>query len=53
MDIGTTLALIALATCIAAPAVITALERAGIFQRCSKHIKELEKKIEELEKNRR
>ena len=50
MDIATTLALIIFTICITAPAIITALEQAGIFQRRSKCIKELEKKIEELKK---
>lgn len=53
MDIGTTIALIVFMICISAPNIIESIKKEELFQRRSKRIKDLEKKIEELEKGRK
>lgn len=53
MDIGTTIVLSVFMICVFAPIIIDSLGKDGLFQRRSKHIKDLEKKIEELEKGRK
>ena len=53
MDIGTTIALSVFVICAFTPIIIDALGKDGSFQRRSKRIKDLEKKIEELEKERK
>lgn len=53
MNIWEAIGAAALMASLAAPVIIDSLAQAGFFQRRDKDIKDLEKKIEELEKERK
>lgn len=50
MDIGTAIALIALVAFMCAPIIIDEIAKSGLFNRRNEHIKDLEKRVKELEK---